>query len=545
MKHLLLATVAVIALLMCQAAQAASDQDYFHACVKQEGNAALRRKVQKSGDDALYGYQNDVANEVFAICKQRAIDSSERIDYPAYVYGVVEALAKAALYEKAKKELEAERKRDELNAPRLKAEKAVEDQAASIYFACLDNHARVLAVKSNEPAEVIAQASFASCRTERQGVFDAYRGHTNSFYPETMAAAEPVFQRQLLLAVIEARASRDAQPSADAMNFTWPDHLTVHASGPIGEGDAAKFAALPKFNTLELDSPGGLVGEALKMAANMDARGGIRTVVRSGSSCASACAMALFVSGETRIVYMGGRVGLHSCAMPDGTQAPECNKAMAANATAHGVPWGVIEAFGSDTKPSSMLWLGAEDAECWGLMKWSASDTSNNGLACFKWGKWTNEKRKPDEVTAENADDVLCRMNAGTSRIYVSTGHAEQGFSDAYRRACERVAADPSTPKYAAVDIIMWLMLTDPNVLALKPGTLMGRILDNDETHVGNCWKCLTILGMSDIMHGAPRDALEMFQVAVNVVKRDTGSVPEWLASRVELAAAEAAKQNR
>jgi hypothetical protein len=136
---------------------------------------------------------------------------------------------------------------------------------------------------------------------------------------------------------------------ADAMAFTWRDHLTVHASGPIEEGDAAQFAALPKFDTLELDGPGGLVGEALTMAANMDARGGIRTVVEPGSSCASACAMALFVSGETRIVYMGGRIGIHSCAMPDGTQSPECNNAMAANALAHGVPWGVIGGFGNPT----------------------------------------------------------------------------------------------------------------------------------------------------------------------------------------------------
>jgi hypothetical protein len=127
---------------------------------------------------------------------------------------------------------------------------------------------------------------------------------------------------------------------ADAMNFTWRDRLTVFASGPIEEGDAVKFAALPKFETLELDSPGGLVIEALAIAANMDLRSGIRTVVRPGASCASACAMALFVSGETRVVNMGGRVGIHSCAMADSTQAPECNKAMAANATAHGVPWG-------------------------------------------------------------------------------------------------------------------------------------------------------------------------------------------------------------
>jgi hypothetical protein len=332
---------------------------------------------------------------------------------------------------------------------------------------------------------------------------------------------------------------------ADAMNFTWHGQSTVIASGPIEGGDAAKFSALPKFDTLELDSPGGLVREALAMAANMDARGSVRTVVKPGGSCASACAMALFVSGERRVVYMGGRVGIHSCAWPDGTQAPECNKDMAANALAHGVPWGVIEGFGNHIKPSDMMWLGAEDAECWGLVKWSGDDTSNDGIACFKWATWTNDKRKPAEVTVKNADDVLCRMNAGTSRIYISTGRSGQGFSDAYRRACERIAADPKTPKYAAIDIIMWLALTDPNVLTLKPGTLMAHIFDGDDNHIGNCWKCLTIIGMTEIMHGHPREALQDFEKAVNIVKRDNGSAPAWLTSRVDVAAAEAAKQNR
>ena len=63
-----------------------------------------------------------------------------------------------------------------------------------------------------------------------------------------------------------------AVPRPNAMNFIWRDQ-TVLASGPIEKGDATKFAALPKFHTLELDSPGGLVGEANAMAANMNARG--------------------------------------------------------------------------------------------------------------------------------------------------------------------------------------------------------------------------------------------------------------------------------
>ena len=335
-----------------------------------------------------------------------------------------------------------------------------------------------------------------------------------------------------------------AATAADGIDFSWPDQSTVHASGPIEAGDAAKFVALRKFDTLELDGPGGLVAEALAIAANIDARRGIRTVVKPGAACASACAMALFVSGATRIVQMGGHLGIHSCALPNGTPAPECNTAMAANASAHGVPWGVIEGFGKYTTPSSMLWLNAEDAECWGLMRWNAGDTSTAGIACYLWATLPEEKRKPPEVTAKKADDVVCRLNAGTSRAYVPSGRDGQGFSDVYRKACERIATDPKTPKYAAIDILLWLTLTDPHILPLNPGTLMIRILDGDKNQISNCWKCLTIGAMSLLLHGDAKDALQAFRRAMIIAKQDTGSVPAWLKSRADIAAAQAEKQS-
>jgi hypothetical protein len=83
-----------------------------------------------------------------------------------------------------------------------------------------------------------------------------------------------------------------------------------------------------------------------------------------------------------------------------------------------------------------------------------------------------------------------------------------------------------------------------PNILALKPGTLVMHILDGDESQIGNCWKCFTIVAMTKLMHGYPKEAVEDFQRAAKVVKRDTGSVPAWLTSRLDIAAAEAAKQN-
>jgi hypothetical protein len=215
---------------------------------------------------------------------------------------------------------------------------------------------------------------------------------------------------------------------------------------------------------------------------------------------------------------------------------------MAANANAHGVPWGVIEGYGNQTEPSSMLWLNAEDAECWGLMKWRPDDISNTGIDCYRWGKQLGAQ----EVTAFDPDDpdfVACRANAGTSRTYAASGDEEQGFSETYRKACERIAADPRTPKYAAIDIILWLTLTDPNITPLKPGTLMLDILGHDDSQVDHCWKCLTIGGMTMLMHGYPTAAIEYFKKAVDVVKQDTGSAPEWLTSRMDIAVKEAAKQ--
>lgn len=191
-----------------------------------------------------------------------------------------------------------------------------------------------------------------------------------------------------------------------------------------------------------------------------------------------------------------------------------------------------------------MMWLGAEDSECWGLMRLNRASTSPNGIECFLHAVADGAKVRAPEFTAGDDGVVACRTNAVTSRTYVSTGRSGQGFSDTYRRACERVAADPNTPRYAAIDIIMWLTLTDPNISKLKPRTLVARILDNDDTQVSNCWKCLTVVAMSELMHGYAKEAVEVFQRATHVVKRDTGSVPAWLTSRLDIAIAEAAKRN-
>jgi len=69
----------------------------------------------------------------------------------------------------------------------------------------------------------------------------------------------------------------------------------------------------------------------------------------------------------------------------------------------------------------------------------------------------------------------------------------------------------------------------------------MIHILDGDANHIGNCWKCLTIMGMTALMHGSLREALEGFLLQSGKLPQSPG----WLASRVDLAATQVAKENR
>src|SRR3954451_21374983 len=66
------------------------------------------------------------------------------------------------------------------------------------------------------------------------------------------------------------------------------------------------------YRLLVLDSPGGSVHEAMKVAGEIDALE-MHTIVPAGASCQSACAAILFVSGAVRTVEEGGMLGLHNC----------------------------------------------------------------------------------------------------------------------------------------------------------------------------------------------------------------------------------------
>jgi hypothetical protein len=185
--------------------------------VDREAKAAVERAV-KQEPDVIYGYHTTLNNEVISTCnpqlRRESLNDSINSTNPDYSYinAAVEAQANLARSGKVKQAMEAERKQAELNAPRLKAEKAEEDKAASTYYACLKSHAKILALISKEPAEVIIHATFPSCSAERQATFDIIKRHTSYVDLDTMDAMDGVFKQNLLLEVIKARA----QPAAPA-----------------------------------------------------------------------------------------------------------------------------------------------------------------------------------------------------------------------------------------------------------------------------------------------------------------------------------------
>ena len=158
--------------------------------------------------------------------------------------------------------------------------------------------------------------------------------------------------------------------------------MVLKLTGVIDAGAADKFAKaadrvkpLPHgLPVLLLDSPGGNVGEALKISQLMDQHP-FHTVVPDGAKCASACASIVFIAGKNRTMEETGLLGQHSCAL-NGVPQQSCNDALSQHAVEHGVSYGAVAAFVTNVAPDKILWFSREEAEGWGLTKYPGEDLS-------------------------------------------------------------------------------------------------------------------------------------------------------------------------
>lgn len=168
--------------------------------------------------------------------------------------------------------------------------------------------------------------------------------------------------------------------SARALEFSLenPGLPAVKVRGRIVEGDAARLkemlTQIPRdrfgLKHLHLDSVGGSVEEAFRMADVMDAVG-VSTLVPPNASCASACASILFIAGRLHIVAPRGQVGFHTCYKTTTLVGDEvCNERIANFALDRGTAYGSIFPSMQAAGPDDMIWFSAELADCYGLNAW-------------------------------------------------------------------------------------------------------------------------------------------------------------------------------
>ena len=165
-------------------------------------------------------------------------------------------------------------------------------------------------------------------------------------------AAESENSRELRPAKASRQATRENTTAARSN-----DAVVLVLTGVIQPGAYRQFrAAISRRNpaVIVLDSPGGVLGEALLIGDEVRRRG-MNTLVGPNGSCASACAV-VFLSGRTKFMGKGAEVGLHSAFSTDGRVNPRATQVMASYLSGVGVPSGILRRM-AQTAPSDIRWL--------------------------------------------------------------------------------------------------------------------------------------------------------------------------------------------
>lgn len=132
--------------------------------------------------------------------------------------------------------------------------------------------------------------------------------------------------------------------------------LKLEGAIQIGTTEALKIELEARgeyIKTISLNSPGGIVQEALAMGA-LIRDGGFTTEVGDGALCASSCPL-IFASGTVRVAHQNAAIGVHQIYGAGGPNGPNSAQAMsdAQSTTA------VITRYLSEMKTDPALWLHA------------------------------------------------------------------------------------------------------------------------------------------------------------------------------------------
>jgi glycerol-3-phosphate dehydrogenase len=199
----------------------AQDFKAFPACVDDESLAMMERQLKAGAK--LYAIDTDaIAKKVYELCRARHLQGMKD---PPFLWDLRYAqtvakekhngLMRADIARQQRERSEREAKEREENAPKLKAEG---EAANARYRECLYSHARLLALNSTEPAEIVTRATFASCRSERAAIAAVHARYKDPWFDEeTLVMADKLLSDKVLLEVIKQRAlprSAPAKPPA-------------------------------------------------------------------------------------------------------------------------------------------------------------------------------------------------------------------------------------------------------------------------------------------------------------------------------------------
>ncbi|MEQ8653295.1 MAG: hypothetical protein RIC87_12600 [Kiloniellales bacterium] len=188
-------------------------------------------------------------------------------------------------------------------------------------------------------------------------------------------------------------------PRAAGAMFFEVEYLTdakmpaVSGYGNIEPGDAVRLevalSQMPRIEPagiklLALNSNGGSVQEAYRMAEVIDRVGGVMAVVPDAALCASACTL-VYLAADYRIVTGEGALGFHSCRdASTGIANQLCNEEMADFAMQQGTFLNTVLQFTKNVPPNRMAYFDQELADCWELTRWPGSQPDGHGNCAEK-----------------------------------------------------------------------------------------------------------------------------------------------------------------
>lgn len=183
--------------------------------------------------------------------------------------------------------------------------------------------------------------------------------------------------RSSMLRVLAASVVSTAATAAELSSVTMKDDVTIIAlGGDVAEGDTEAAEALIKtandadrlITAIRLDSPGGSLAEAVRLAA-LIRRAKLPTIVAAGSRCASACFI-VFAAGNEKFASYEAAIGVHGVSDKFGhetAQTREATVAMARVASGFGVPPRIIAQMVT-THAHEIAWLTPDDLRAMGTI---------------------------------------------------------------------------------------------------------------------------------------------------------------------------------